>query len=362
MEKRLGFVGAGAMGSFVGGMLAKAHCDVVVIDAWPEHIKAIKERGLVISGTHGRSTVTLKALHIHELHKLAAAPLDVAFISMKAYDSEWATALIKDYLSPNAIVVSLQNGFNEKRISSILDGQSVVGCIASTLGAEIIGPGHVNRAYEPGGDKYAVFRVGEVDGTITTRVQWLVELLSRVDTTKATGNLFGERWSKLVANSMVNPLAAITGLRDREMSMNPEVRRFSMLLGIEAVKVGRAAGYSLVPIFGITVDRWIAADDGHGLKQLDREIAKMAERATDQGRSSTPVDIELGRRTELDYFNGLVISKGRELGIATPVNEAVMTVARCVERGDLKPAVTNLQRVQRLFDSHDSVSVLEKQR
>ena len=95
MDKRLGFVGAGAMGSFVGGMLARAHYDVTLIDGWPEHIKAIKEQGLLITGTHGRITVGLRALHIHELHKLALTPLDVAFISVKAYDSEWATALIK---------------------------------------------------------------------------------------------------------------------------------------------------------------------------------------------------------------------------------------------------------------------------
>ena len=349
MGRRLGFVGAGAMGSFVGGMLARAGHEVTVIDGWPEHIKRIKERGLLITGTHGRHQVELTALHIHEVQRLIAAPVDVAFIATKAYDTEWATALIKDHLAPGATVVSLQNGFNEERISRILDGQRVVGCIASTLGAEIIGPGHVSRAYQPGGDTYAVFRLGEVDGRLTDRVRGLVELMNQVDTSTPTDNLFGERWSKLVANSMVNPLAAITGLRDREMSRNPEVRRLSMLLAVEAVKVGRAVGYSLVPVFGIAVDRWIAAGEGRGLDQLDRELGKMADRATDQGRSSTPLDIELGRRTELDFFNGLVISKGRELGVPTPVNEAVLDVVRLIERGELKPAAANVERLRRFL-------------
>ena len=341
--KRIGFVGAGAMGSFVGGMLAKANCDVTLIDAWPEHIKAIRERGLLVTGTHGRNEIALEALHIHEMHKLAATSLDVAFISVKAYDTEWATALIKPYLGADTIVVSLQNGFNEECISKVLGGRAVVGCIASTLGAEIIGPGHVSRAYEPGGDSYAVFRAGEVDGRATPRVQAVVDLLNKVDTTKSTSNLFGERWSKLVANAMINPLAAITGLRDREMSIDPKVRRTSMHLAIEAVAVGQAVGHSLVPIFGIPVNQWVAAGEGRQIDRLDRELSKIAERATDQGRSSTPVDIQLGRRTELDYFNGLVIARGRELGIATPVNEAVMRIVKQVERGDLKPAVTNLE-------------------
>jgi ketopantoate reductase len=76
----------------------------------------------------------------------------------------------------------------------------------------------------------------------------------------------------------------------------------------------------------------------------------MAERATDQSRSSTPLDIELGRRTELDYFNGLVQSKGRELGIPTPVNDAVMRVVKLLERRELKPDVANLALIDKSLD------------
>jgi 2-dehydropantoate 2-reductase len=347
VAKRLGFVGAGAMGSFVGGMLAKAGEDVTVMDGWPEHIGKIKDEGLLITGTHGRHQVTLKALHIHEVQRLGRAPLDVAFIATKAYDTEWAAALVKDYLARDAVVVSLQNGFNEERISRLLDGRPVVGCIASTLWAEIVGPGHVARGNKPGGAAYTVFRVGEVDGRVTDRVRWLVDLLGAVDTAKATNNLFGERWSKLVANSMTNALAAITGFRDRELSLHPETRRLSMLLGIEAVKVGQALGYSLVPVFGIEVDRWTAAGEGREVAELDRGLLQIAERATDQSRPSTPLDIELGRRTELEFFNGLVIARGKALGIPTPVNESVLDLARSVERGELMPTIDNLERLKR---------------
>jgi 2-dehydropantoate 2-reductase len=347
MGPRLAFVGAGAMGSFVGGMLARARQDVTLIDGWPEHITRIKDHGLLVTGTHGRIEVAVKALHIHEVQGLVSAPVDVAFIATKAYDTEWATALIKDYLAPDATVVSLQNGFNEPRISRILDGAAVVGCIASTLGAEIMGPGHVARAYRPGGDAYAVFRVGETDGRVTDRVRWLVDLLGRVDTARPTANLAGERWSKLTANAMTNALSAITGLRDRQMSRDPDVRRLSMRLGIEAVKVGQALGHALVPVLGIAVERWVAAGEGRELDSLERELAGAAERATDASRPSTPLDIELGRRTELEFFNGLVIARGRELGVPTPVNESVLALARAVERGELQPAVSNTARLQR---------------
>ena len=349
MGRRLAFVGAGAVGSFVGGILAQAGEDVTLIDGWPEHIRAVKDEGLLITGTHGRLVVEVEALHIHEVQGLVNAPIDVAFIATKAYDTEWATALIKDYLRPGASVVSLQNGFNEERISRILGGQPVIGCIASTLGAEIIGPGHVSRSYEPGGDAYTVFRLGETDGRPSDRLDWLVELLNKVDTARSTTNLFGERWSKLVANAKINPLAAITGLRDREMMMTPEVRQLAMRLGIEGVLVGRALGHSLVPVLGIAIDRWTAAGEGRELDHLDAGLLKFFERATVQGRASTPVDIELGRRTELDFYNGLLISKGRELGIPIPVNEAVLDVERQIERGSLKPLATNIEHLRHVL-------------
>ena len=345
--KRLAFAGAGAMGSFVGGMLARVGEDVALIDGWPEHIQAIKDHGLLISGTQGQHPVRVRALHVHEVQGLIAAPIDVAFISAKAYDTEWAAALVKDYLHPDAVVVSLQNGFNEERISQVLEGRPVVGCIASTLGVEMVGPGHVTRGNKPGGSAYTVFRVGEVDGRSTDRVQWLVELLNQVDTARATDNLLGERWSKLAANSMTNALSAITGLRDRQMSLDPEVRRLSMRLGIEAVQVGQALGYALVPILGVPVSRWAAAGEGRQLDELDRDLSAIADRATDQSRPSTPLDIELGRRTELDFFNGVVIARGRALGIPTPWNESVLALARLMERGELKPALANLERLPR---------------
>lgn len=349
-KRKVAFVGAGAAGSFVGGKLAKAHRDAILIDAWPEHIATIKERGLVITDTRGRTEVEVEALHIHEVQRLASTPVDIAFICTKAYDSEWAAALIKDYLAPGACVVSLQNGFNEERIDRILQREPVMGCVASTLSVEMVGPGHVIRTYEPAAEIYDVFRVGEIDGQITSRLREVVDLLSLVDNAKPTSNLFGERWSKLVANSMANPVSAITGLRDKEMSRNRDVRRLCMKLGVEAVSVGRALGHSLVPIFGVSVDRWVAAGEGKDIEQLDQDLIKAAARATDQGRPSTPLDIELGRRTELEFFNGLVIAKGGELGIPTPVNDSVLKLVKRVERGELEPSVENLKQLRKFLD------------
>ena len=134
MSNRLAFVGAGAVGGYMGGHLARAGEDVTLIDPWPEHIDYIKQNGIQLSGTQGEHSVAVKALHLHEVQSLFKTPVDIAFISTKAYDTLWATELIKQYLAPDGFIVSAQNGINEERIAGVVGWGKTVGCIVSTIG------------------------------------------------------------------------------------------------------------------------------------------------------------------------------------------------------------------------------------
>src|SRR4051794_39937860 len=99
-QKRIAFVGAGAMGGYIGARMAQHGLDVTLIDPWSAHIDAIKQSGVRLDGTEGKSTVRVKAMHLHEVQSLFAQPIDVAFLSVKSYDTEWATVLIREYLAP----------------------------------------------------------------------------------------------------------------------------------------------------------------------------------------------------------------------------------------------------------------------
>ena len=96
MKARIGIVGAGAIGCVVGGLLAKAGEDVTLIDQWPEHVDAIRRRGLRLGGTCGDHTVSITALHLHEAQSIGE-PFDVVFVAVKSYDTEWATRLAVAY-------------------------------------------------------------------------------------------------------------------------------------------------------------------------------------------------------------------------------------------------------------------------
>src|SRR6185436_7490891 len=204
---RIAIIGSGAIGCVVGGMLTKAGRDVTLIDQWPEHVEKIKRQGLRLSGTCGDHVIPVKALHVHELQSVTT-PFDAVFVSVKSYDTEWATALALPYLrEPDGVVVDFQNGINDERVAAVAGKHRTLGCVI-TISAGMYEPGHAMRTdtAEMG------FKIGEHDGRDTPRARELAELMNAVAESKVTSNLFGERWSKLAINCMANPLAGLTGL------------------------------------------------------------------------------------------------------------------------------------------------------
>lgn len=139
MDKRIVVVGAGAIGGYTGGNLAHNGFDVTIVDPWPEHVEAIRRDGLSLEGITADKSVVAhpKMLHLTELQHLAKErPIDIAFISVKSYDTEWAATMIRQYLAPTGYVVSLQNCINEERIAAIVGWGRTVGAIAAILSAD----------------------------------------------------------------------------------------------------------------------------------------------------------------------------------------------------------------------------------
>ncbi|HEX9417745.1 MAG TPA: 2-dehydropantoate 2-reductase, partial [Methylomirabilota bacterium] len=158
MAMRIGIIGAGAIGSVVGGMLTKAGHDVTLIDQWPEHIEAMKKVGLRLSGTCGEHIVPVKALHIHEAQGIRE-PFDAVFISVKSYDTEWATSMALSHLrEPGGVVVDFQNGVNDARVAAVAGRERTLGCVI-TISAGMYEAGHAIRT-----DKGTMgFKIGEHD-------------------------------------------------------------------------------------------------------------------------------------------------------------------------------------------------------
>jgi 2-dehydropantoate 2-reductase len=342
MKKKIAIFGAGAVGGYAGAHMVQAGEDVTFIDPWPAHVEALRKSGLRI--THAMEvpefTVPVRALHLTEVQQLGReAPIDIAFVCMKSYDTAWATMMIRGYLAPSAYVVSLQNCMNEETIAGIVGWGKTMGCIASRITVELRAPGHVHRGAGKGGARHTVFRTGEVHGRITPRAQEVCRLVANADSAKATDNLWGERWSKLVANVMANGVAASTGLTSNECVGNDTVRRFMLRLGGEAIRVGEALGYRLEDILHLPPETIARAGEGDApaFAAASEKMLGGAKHLSAEQRPSMGQDVVKGRRTEIDFLNGFVAGKGAELGIAARANVALTDIVRRVERGALKP-------------------------
>src|SRR5882672_4254413 len=341
MSTRILFIGAGAIGSYLGAFLSRAGHDVTLVDPWPEQVEAIRARGLKVTGPHEPFEARPVALHVHEAQKLGA-DFDVAFVAMKAYDTAWATHMALPHLGPAGYVVSAQNCWNDPGVAAIAGPERSVGLVMSKIAVALWQPGHVERGAEKGsGSGHDVFRAGEHDGKVTPRVEALAKMLSVIDGAKATDNLWGERWSKLCANAMGNPVQAMTGLGSLEIAGKPRGREITIHLASESARVGLALGYTIPKISGAPVEQWADAGRRETWQALDEMLTPKSAGGRNW-RASMAQDVAKGRPTEIDYMNGFVVEKGRKKGVPTPVSAAVVETVREIDRGQRKQAAENI--------------------
>lgn len=339
---RIGIIGAGAVGGYIGAHLARDGREVVLVDAWPAHVEAMRRDGLRITAMEadGCFRVPVRALHIAEVAQLAwERPFDLVFIAVKAYDTAWATALALPHLAPRGCLVSAQNGINEEAIAALAGWQRVLGCSVELHSAELVEPGHVRRNSLRGDAARTGMKVGEPHGRVTPRAEAVAGLLALADSAKVTTNLWGDRWSKLVINAMRNATCAMTGLSSRERDLDEPVRRLSIRLGSQAVQVGRAMGLGLEPTSGLDLEL-LARAEREPAAMAAREAQILAVNATrsDAARPSMAQDVLKGRRTESAAINGLVARRGAELGVDASLHARVDALMRRIESGELRPA------------------------
>ena len=343
MAQRIAVVGAGAVGGYVGGHLSRLGHDVLLIDAWPEHVEAVRANGLELYGMtdEERCTVQVPIIHITELQQVARqTPIDIAIIAVKSYDTEWATMMIRQYLAPGGFVVSLQNCINEERIAGIVGWGRVVGCIAAAISVDMYQAGHIRRTVPKGGADHTVFRVGEVHGRTTPRVEMLADWIAGIDSVKVTSNLWGERWSKLCLNGMRNGLSAATGLAGNEIDQIDSTRRFGIALGGQAVRVGQAMGYQLEKIGKLDPEKLALASEGHPQALAEVEAILLAgtnaAARSNLQRPSMGQDMLKGRRTEIAFMNGYIAECAAKIGLKAPAHEKLTHLVTQVERGVLE--------------------------
>ena len=346
MSKKLLFIGAGAIGSYLGAFLSRAGHDVTLVDPWAEQVETIRQRGIAVVGPHEPFEARPAAVHLHEAARLPRDH-DIAFVAMKVYDTAWAAQLALRHLAPEGYIVAAQNCWPDPIVAAVAGASRAVGLVMSKIGVALWKPGQVERGIEKGQSKgHDVFRAGEHDGRTTPRATELAQMLSVIDGAQVTDNLWGERWAKLCANAMGNPVQAMSGLGSLEIMSSEVGRAITIHLAAESARVGQALGYRVPKFNGAAVEQWAAADRSETYEALDRMLTPAS--ATGRNwRASMAQDIAKGRPTEIDHMNGYVMAQGRERGVPTPVSAAVVEVMHEVEAHVRKPEPQNIGLVLR---------------
>jgi 2-dehydropantoate 2-reductase len=326
-------IGAGAIGGPVSGHLS-ATDDVLVIDRWPEHVEAINRHGLHLTGARGDQTFRVTARYwddgVTPAHLLHGFVPDLAFICVKSMATDRACEVLTAVARPDTIVVSLQNGLNEERLSQLLGSERVLGAVTE-IGGHVSGPGQIVETRAEGG-----FVLGELDGSMTDRLSSVAAVLSRCAPTTPSDDILGHLWSKLTWNCMMNPLSAVTGLGQGELIVGDQTRRFALMVGHEGSTVAAAVGVHLRRLEFLGVDLPALVEG----RVPDAEAeARLIERYSSQMGKSTSMaqDVTSGRRTEIGALNGYVAAKGAAFGVPTPCNEVMTRLVREVETGRSTP-------------------------
>lgn len=298
-------IGAGAMGSVFGGLLAEGGLDVTLIDVWQEHVDCIKRNGLMMVGYGGTRYITVGATT--DPRQLAA--VDVVFVQCKAPYTRQAVGQALNLFGEDTVAISFQNGLgNEETIAEVIGMERVLGGVTAQ-GASVEGPGIV-RNYSD-----LPSHIGEMMGAVSTRTRRIAAALTAAGLhTSASSNIRYDIWKKLLANIALSPTCAVANLTIKEVFAIPELKEIAFEALDEAAAVARREGLELDVAETREVIGQIAGPTGTG-----------------DNKSSLCVDILNRRPSEIDAINGAIVRLGKKHGIPTPVNKTLVAAVKGLE-------------------------------
>ncbi|MGO3791804.1 MAG: ketopantoate reductase family protein [Enterococcus gilvus] len=299
------FLGAGALGSSIGGTLALHGKDVYLVDQWQEHVDAINQNGLIFIEEDKEIRVPIKAVtNPAELDKM-----DLIIVLVKSFATEAAIRQALPLIGEETVVLSLQNGLgNEEIIEEQVGSEKIIGGKAY-VGGVLQAPGKVIP-----GVKGKEICIGEMDGSHSERITAIAkELNDGGIITKVSENINGMIWDKLLINVATGALAGITGLGYGDLYKIKEIEETAFAAIEEGVAIAKANNIRLTT--EVPVQVWAKAAVG-----LPYEF-----------KTSILQSLEKKQKTEVDFINGAVVRWGVKMGIPTPVNSALTACVKGIE-------------------------------
>jgi 2-dehydropantoate 2-reductase len=301
MTIRVAVVGAGAVGCYYGGMLARAGVPVTMIGR-PLHVEAMRREGLRLSSAAFDERIPVEA----SAHIDAAAGATLVLVCVKSTDTESTGAELAPHLAPDACVLSLQNGVdNAPRLQAML--RRPVAPAVVYVASEMGGPGHVRHL-----GRGELVIAADMGATSATSSADIVALFARASVpVELSDNVVGALWGKLLLNCGYNAISAITDLPYGRMVTLPGIAQTVHDAVVECLAVARA--------LEVTIPGDVFAAVAHIATSMPAQV------------SSTCQDLRRGKPTEIDHLNGTIVREGERLGIPTPLNRALQALVKALE-------------------------------
>lgn len=332
IKRNILVIGGGAIGGITAARLAQKKYDVDLLVKYPSLKKIAKDTGLKVTGHLGDFSQKVNAYLPSDL---LSETFDIVLIATKAPDMEEAALHILPFLEKDSLVVSLQNGICEDDLARIVGYKRTVGCIVG-WGATMIEPGKYDMT--SGGE----FIIGALDSIPAERMEYLKDILSSIRPVYITNNIYGSLYSKLIINSCISALGAISGIILGKMLKKRKFRNIFRATMKEAMIVADAMKIKVEP-YANKIDYYRYTKDGflNSIKQhlLILLIGLKYRRL----KSSTLQSLERGKKTEIDWFNGYIVKNARKNGLNVPVNEILLRMVKEIEAGKRKSGMHNLK-------------------
>ena len=298
-------LGAGSLGSTIGGSLRAGGSHVYLVDTWREHVEAVNTRGLILREGAAEHAVRLQARTTAD----GIGPVDLVIVLVKSFHTREAIDQARSLVGPETAVMSLQNGLGHEDILADAVGSDHVLAGKTYVGGVLVSPGVVVAGVK---DKLTI--IGELDGRRSDRVLRIASEFNRAGLlTEVSDNIAGTMWDKLLINVATGALSGITRLPYGDLYAVPEVHECALAAVAEGIAVARARGVVL------------------SINDAEQAWRKAAEGLPSEFKASILQSIEKGAPTEVDFINGSVVRWGERLGVPTPVNRTLVAGIKGIE-------------------------------
>jgi 2-dehydropantoate 2-reductase len=301
---KIAVIGTGGVGGYYGGLLAKQGHQVHFI-ARGAHLRAIQEKGLQVKSIHGDFTV-FPALAGSDPAEIGLS--DLVIFCTKTYDTGETVRKITPLVGPETTIMSLQNGIDAAdQIGAVAGIEHMIGS-ATWISSAVESPGVIKQV-----SQFRRVVVGELDGSITPHIQKIYQAWQETGiTAELSENILKILWTKFVFISSVSGLGSLVRLPLGDYRAVPETRSYIASLMREVEAIALAQG---IPLDADVVEKALAFIDN----------------SAPQIRPSMQLDVEAGRRSEIESIIGVITRKGHALGVPTPVADFVYAALLPIE-------------------------------